>query len=141
MGFLTEQGGKALKTALPVMPQEVKKTLVSLNKQEKLVLSKPEVTSKSGFDVAQLCRAIAEHETHNCEDGGNSVAVNNCHGFRVAGKFLPFKTKAESYAKCEKLWMSAYSGGLPTLADAQKWSGNDRAYTWQKNVIHFYYSL
>jgi len=102
----------------------------------------PSKAVSTAFDVSRLCRAIAEHETHNCRDGGNSVAVNNCHGFRVAGKFLPFKDKADSYAKCERLWMSgAYSGGLPTLADAKKYSGNDRATTWQKNVTHFYYTL
>ena len=118
------------------------KTLVKSNDQQTPVSSTSKVTSK--FSVAQLCRAIAEHETHNCRDTGpgTSASLNNCHGFRVNGKFLSFQTKAQSYAKCEKLWMTkTYSGGMPTLADAKTYSGNDRAQTWLKNVTHFYYTL
>lgn len=143
MGFLVGKSAKPQTDTLSLKPKtdepKTTNTAAENNVQSSPAPSKADSTA---FDVGRLCRAIAEHETHNCRDGGNSVAVNNCHGFRVAGKFLPFKSKADSYAKCEKLWMSgAYSGGLPTMKDAKKWSGNDRAQTWQKNVTHFYYTL
>lgn len=142
MGFLVGQSDKPkADTALPKPKQDEPKRPAADTKAPVQSSPAPSKANSTAFDVSKLCRAIAEHETHNCRDGGNSVAVNNCHGFRVAGKFLPFKSKADSYSKCEALWMKAYSGGLPTLADAKKWSGNDRAQTWQKNVTHFYYAL
>lgn len=94
----------------------------------------PEVTAS--YDVKKLCRAIAEQETHNCRDGGNSVAVNNCHGIGGAGKFRRYASKAASYADCERIWSANY-GRFPDLKLAAKWSGGNGK-NWLKNVTHFY---
>lgn len=50
-----------------------------------------------------------------------------------------FKTKAESYAAFKKLWAKSYKT-FPTYALAVRYSGNDRASSWLRNVTKFYNS-
>lgn len=102
------------------------------------------MANEAPYDVAKLCRAIAEHETHNCRDKTNSTAVNNCHGIRTWKNGVPhfkrFASRDGSYTDCERIW-TAYYGRFPDLALAKKWSGNDKAQSWLNNVTHFYNTL
>ncbi len=91
----------------------------------------------ASYDVSKVCRAIANHETHSCQDKTNFTAVNNCTGIKSNGKPQAYKTQAASYRDCEYVWSNFY-GRLPDMALAQKWSGNDRAETWLNNVISYY---
>lgn len=102
----------------------------------------PKQQTEGTFSITQLCRAIAEQETHNCRDKTNSTIVNNCHGIKPGGKFKSYANKSQSYADCARIWTKTglYSGGLPTIKDAQRWSGGDGV-NWQRNVLHFYYTL
>jgi hypothetical protein len=49
-----------------------------------------------------------------------------------------FKTKEEGKAAFIANWQRGYGGRMPTLKDAQVYSGNDMAATWHANVHKFY---
>lgn len=102
----------------------------------------PEAKSLPGVDLDKLAKAVAMHETANCTKG--SARFNNCFGIKYAGKFARYATKEASYADFKRIWSKPtgyYRGQFPTLALAKKYSGNDRASIWLKNVSHFYSSL
>lgn len=127
LGFLTGSG-KPKTTSGPKKVQSINKSLQPIVELQ----AQPEVS----YDVKKLCRAIAEQETHNCRDGGNSVAVNNCHGIGGAGNFRKYATKADSYADCERLWTTNY-GKFPDLVLAKRWSGGSGE-MWLENVTSYY---
>lgn len=91
--------------------------------------------------------AVAMHETKNCTDpkAVTSRARNNCHGImhwpngvRTQRRFPNIQASHEAF---KDLWTRKYGGRLPTMKDAEKYSGNDKAKAWHDNVHAFYHSL
>lgn len=100
-----------------------------------------EVTAET-TSLDKLAKAVAMQETHGCKDKTNFTAVNNCHGIRKwDGKNLVparYATKKESYDDFKDIWIRLYGGrDIPTLADAKRYSGDDRAEIWHRNVLIF----
>jgi hypothetical protein len=94
------------------------------------------------LDLDKLAYAVAMHETKNCGLNYGSSAVNNCFGIMTwpngKRRFKHYSNPSESYADFKRIW-TAYYKGFPTIAKAKKWSGNDRASAWLRNVNHYYY--
>lgn len=95
------------------------------------------------LDLDKLAYAVARHETGNCTVKRWSSLVNNCFGIRECsgGKchgFKKYATKEESYKAFKDLWVRWYGWEFPTMQHAIKYSGNDRAEIWLKNVLYFY---
>jgi hypothetical protein len=104
---------------------------------------------KSDVDLSALADAVAMHETGYCTSPGSPTANarNNCWGimrwyYDAAGvkqrTLRTFKTKEEGKAAFIANWQRGYGGRMPTLKDAQVYSGNDMAATWHANVHKFY---
>jgi hypothetical protein len=99
------------------------------------------------YDIDKLAYAVAMAETHNCTEG-YGLEYNNCMGIKNGNtapctkigrnRMCIYERPEDSYAAFKKIWSKWYDG-LPTLKKAQKWSGNDRAQTWLRNVNHYYY--
>ena len=77
------------------------------------------------------------HETCDCTCG--TANINNCFGIKENGKFVKFATKKQSYNSFKWNWKKHYNSMFPTYKLAKKWSGNDRAISWLRNVTLFYY--
>jgi len=110
----------------------------------------PEVeTQVMGFDINKLAKAVAMHETANCTTG-IGPEYNNCFGIKNGNtapcpqigrsNFCVYQDPQESYEAFKTIWTRWY-GELPNLEMATRWSGNDRAYNWRNNVLHFYKTL
>ena len=105
-------------------------------------LEEPEKpVAKADYTVEQICRAIAMHETADCTNGSaithnNCVGLKECYGGRCYG-FQKFLRKEDSLIACEKAWRDGYGARVPTKADADAWSGKDRATAWYNNVHLF----
>jgi hypothetical protein len=95
----------------------------------------------------KLALAVAKHETASCTKGYGRE-YNNCFGIKN-GRTAPcpkigrnnmciYSSKEDSFTAFKKIWTVVYGGGMPTLADARKYSGNDRAHIWLRNVQKFY---
>lgn len=107
------------------------------------------------------------HETKNCKLG-YGAEYNNCFGVKNGntapcpikevrtederGNFTVqyiqqvgrnrmciYEKPEDSYEAFKIIWRRWYDG-LPTLAKAKRWSGNDRAEAWLRNVLHHYHS-
>jgi len=98
-------------------------------------------------DLDRLSRAVARHETSSCTKGYGKE-YNNCHGIKN-GRTAPcpkvgrnsmciYKTREDSYKAFKKIWAVVYEGNIPTLKEARRYSGNDKAHNWLKNVLNFY---
>lgn len=119
------------------MLKPTNRNVQNVSSQEKL----SRVSGGGGqVDLDRLAKAVAKHETANCTKG--SAKVNNCFGIMAWSKgkrhFKLYPTKEASYEDFKRLWAKSY-GGFPTLAKAKKYSGNDRAHIWLRNVTKFYY--
>jgi len=107
----------------------------------------PKLDTKSGqgLNIDKLAKAVARHETADCTIG--SAKYNNCFGIMQWDKagnrsFKRYATKEDSYADFKRIWMNPkgwYQGKFPTPFLANKYSGNDRADAWLRNVTKFYY--
>ncbi len=73
-------------------------------------------------DLDKLAYAVAMAETGDCTASRGSALLNNCHGFKVKGKFLAFKTKEESYEYFKKMWLRNYGDRFPTSYDARRYT-------------------
>ena len=51
-----------------------------------------------------------------------------------------FASLAVGKAAFKSLWVKSYGGGLPTLAEAVKYTGNDSAYGWRATVLSSYHN-
>lgn len=91
------------------------------------------------MDLNKLAIAVAYHETCGCTCGVGATH-NNCFGIRYNGDWASYPTKEDSYADFKRIWKKSY-GGFPTLAQARKYSGNDRAESWLGRVTRVYNSL
>ena len=97
-------------------------------------------------DINKLAKAVARHETWNCKLW-YWKEYNNCFGIKNGGtapckkmgrnNMCIYNSPAESY-DAFNIIRSKWYKTLPTLALAKKWSGNDRASEWLKNVLFFY---
>lgn len=96
----------------------------------------------SDSDLDKLAQAVAIAETSNCT-AGYALTHNNCHGIKKGNtypcktkkgsKMCNFETKEESFVAFKVIWGKWYQNP-PTMADANKWTGRDRASTWLNNV-------
>jgi len=104
---------------------------------------------RTNIDLSKLAKAVARHETGNCTAGYGKL-YNNCHGIK-SGRTAPcprvgknnmciYSNPSQSYEAFKKIWPKVYGDRLPTLADAQTYSGRDKARAWLKNVTTFYYA-
>jgi hypothetical protein len=100
---------------------------------------------KADYDIDKLAYAISFAETASCTDG-TAVKRKNCFGImwwpKGKGSRTPktYKTHEESYADFKRIWVKSY-GKFPDKALAIRWSGNDNADSWLKNVTFKYNSL
>lgn len=139
-GFLNAIVGKAETTQNYVQSTQ---NYANLPKSPSIPLNPP-VTQEvdSGVDLDKLAKAVARHETASCTLG--SAKYNNCFGVMewINGKrrFKRYASKEESYAHFKKIWAKSY-GGMPTLAKAKKYSGNDKSVAWLNNVTKFYNAM
>lgn len=46
-----------------------------------------------------------------------------------------YETKEESYQDCERIWRDGYGGRIPTLKDAEIYTGGDSPERWHKLVM------
>lgn len=51
-----------------------------------------------------------------------------------------FSSLADNKSAFKELWLRAYGNRLPTLNDAIKYTGNEKAYGWRNTVIQVYNS-
>jgi hypothetical protein len=98
----------------------------------------PNTLIAKNIDIDVLAYAVGKIETNNCNVDRGSALLNNCHGFKVKGKFIAFETQEESYAYFKKLWLTKYCDCLPTPHLAKKYSGSD-GILWRQNVIAVYH--
>jgi len=49
-----------------------------------------------------------------------------------------YNTTQESFDDFKRVWLRGYGGRFPTLADAKKWTGNDRSKIWLQTVKEKY---
>ena len=87
------------------------------------------------MDIDRLAAAVAAHETCNCTCG--TADRNNCMGIRRGGAFAIYSSKESSYEHFKRIWGDPdgyYRGAYPTIGLARKYSGNDRAEDWLRNV-------
>lgn len=99
--------------------------------------------SEGDQDFVNLAKAVAIAETGNCTKG-YGLEYNNCFGIKNGNtapcpkigrnKMCIYETPEDSYQAFIKIWSTWYKNNPPTLRDAQKWTGNDRAQTWLKHV-------
>lgn len=96
-------------------------------------------------DLDKLQRAVGRYETGYCTSPNSPTANarNNCHGIMVKYKdgsreLRYFATKGQSAEAFKAIWANGYGGRMPTLQDARRYSGNERACTWLATVIRFY---
>ena len=116
-----------------MIPKTVEKSVESLKTHE--------------LDLDKLAYSVARHETWNCTIW-NSATRNNCFGImtwkRGFREFKTYETQEDSYIDFKRIWTTKWyiewNGGLPTYADAKKYSWNDRARDWLNNVLHFYHN-
>lgn len=107
--------------------------------------------TSQGVDLDKLAKAVARHETSSFTKG-YGVSHNNGQGIKQ-GRTCPCKTKPGSTSKMcyfqsqqesnetfKCVWSKVYGGRMPTKADAVRYSGNDGASNWLKNVTNFYYN-
>jgi hypothetical protein len=92
-----------------------------------------------------LAHAVAVAETSNCT-AGYALSHNNCHGIKKGNtypcklkpgsksKMCYFKDRAESFKAFKIIWAKWYKNIPPTRANADIWTGKDRAATWLKHV-------
>jgi len=125
-----------------------------LDEQEPIVkIETQENANKEVFDLDKLALAVGRHETGNCTLGYGKM-YNNCVGMK-SGNTAPCPVKngvkqigrnnmciyddpQQSYDAFKIVWAKWY-GELPNAEMAKRYSGNDRAEIWRKNVINFYY--
>jgi len=109
-------------------------------------LSKPpKKLLPDGTDLEKLAKAVALHETNDCTKGNsaiihkNAFGIRECYGGRCYG-FKTYRNCEESFLDFERIW-SSYYNKFPDIELARKYSGNDRADSWLRNVKNFYSTL
>lgn len=48
-----------------------------------------------------------------------------------------YQSKQAAYDDFNEIWGRMYGSEVPSLRDAERYSGNDRAETWHKNVLFY----
>lgn len=98
------------------------------------------IREKGSTPLDKLAYAVAMHETKDCTLGWG-LLYNNCMGVKKyrGGKLQParYDSKTDAYIDFKNIWNRLYGSEIPTMKDAIKWSGNDRAEDWHKNVLWF----
>jgi len=98
------------------------------------------------YDIYILARAVSEHETKNCKLWYWKI-YNNCFWIKNwwtvpcnkiwRNRMCIYNTPKESY-DAFKIIRETWYDWLPNLEKAKRWSWNDRAEIWLKNVLNFY---
>ena len=92
-------------------------------------------------DLNKLYLAVAYAESGNCKTAWHKKA-NNCVSIMswTGGKrhLRSFASINDSKNYFKQLWLRRYGDRLPTKQDAIKYTGNDKAKAWHKNVMTFY---
>lgn len=97
------------------------------------------------LDLDRLAKAVATHETKDCGLNYGASAVNNCFGIRQCSGghchgFKKYASTADSYGDFKRIW-STYYKKYPTMKEANKWTGRDRAKEWLITVNQIYFSI
>ena len=114
--------------------------------KEAPILTTDEVLEKRDFNINKLAYAVAYHETKNCQLWYGKK-YNNCFWIKQnrtarcdkvgRNKMCIYKTPEDSYKAFKIIWSKWY-WWLPTIEMAKRWSGNDRAKEWRRNVLYIY---
>ena len=136
--WMTEKDylAKIAEPVKPVVPKTVVKPII-----KSVEKSLPTKATNDTFNLDKLSRAVACHET-KCGTRWSALTHNNAFGIMTWDKnwkrsFKRYATLNDSYIDFKRIW-SSYYGGFPTLKQAKRYSGNDRAETWLYNVKFFY---
>ena len=114
----------------------------------------PEITveyvlqeNEDWFDVDKLAKAVAMHETKDCQLWYGSK-YNNCFWIKNwntapceriwNNKMCIYNSPEESYKAFKKIWTETWYNWPVTREKAIVWSWDDRAEDWYQNVTHFY---
>jgi hypothetical protein len=107
---------------------------------------KEEALKSTEIDLDKLAYAVAMAETANCTTGMGPTR-NNCFGIKngntapcdrmSASRFCIYETPEQSYEAFKKIWSTWYKG-FPTIAQARRWTGNDRPHHWLNTVTQYY---
>jgi len=110
------------------------------------ILTTKEVLDKRDFNINKLAYAVAYHETKNCQlwywkDYNNCFWIKQNRTARCdkvwRNKMCIFKTPEDSYVAFKIIWKKWY-WELPNLEKAKRWSWNDRAKDWLRNILYIY---
>jgi len=114
------------------------------NEEAKTVVTetKTVVVEEKALDMQKLAYAVAMAETNDCTKE-SGITKNNCFGIMEwdenGKRYIKYhNSKEESYADFIDIWSRLYKV-YPTIAEAKRWTGDDNAKTWLKNV-NFYYN-
>lgn len=99
----------------------------------------------AAVDLHRLAYAVSCAET-SCGTRGSAVSKRNAVGimrFSVKdGKrtryLAEYDNIEQSLAEFRSIWKRLYGGRCPTLEDAKRWTGNDRAKIWLGHVHSVY---
>jgi hypothetical protein len=116
--------------------------LVYYNAQQTGVTS---IIQSTSVDLDKLWWSVgiaesSNHTGHPCGDSWHAD-TNNCVSILYHRKLVYFASIQANKDYFKSLWVRAYGGGLPTLAEAARYTGNDKAYGWRATVISTYKKL
>ena len=119
------------------------KLIADINSNE--VYKKPWKISKQVDEATKrwcLSEAVGLHETNMCTNRNSPTANsrNNCWGIMYKGQHRYFDSMEEGREAFLHTWSKGYDddGLLPTMADAEYYSGRDQSRAWYNNVHKFY---
>lgn len=109
------------------------------------------IVQSTSVDLDKLYHAVAVAESGTPTNATNycgtpwHTKAKNCvsiltwtGGKRHLKQFASFQDNVNAF---KSLWVRAYGGGLPTMQDAIKYTGNQMAYGWRATVISTYKKL
>jgi len=102
--------------------------------------AQPEVKA---IDYDKLYNAVAVAESGNCSTSWHKAAKNCVSIMSWSGgkrHLKQFSSIDDSKTAFKQLWILKYGDHLPTLQDAIKYTGNDKAYGWLQTVNKWYHS-
>lgn len=98
------------------------------------------------MDLDKLAQAVACAET-SCGTRGAAVSRRNAHGLMRWSKnedgsttryLATFSNMSQSYAEFKSVWRRLYGGRCPTIEDARRYTGHDKAEIWLGHVYSVY---
>lgn len=107
------------------------------------IIEKSEQPEVQALNYDKFYEAVAKAESGNCSTKWHKAA-KNCVSIMAWTKgkrhLRQFSSIAESKSYFVKLWKTRYGNKFPTLKEAKKYTGNDKAAIWLSIVKKHYFS-